>query len=391
MKIRPLDQTIKVFYKDTHFNGLFRYNQLSEDIEFVRPPEWDSDVFEGKRLDDDDLSEIRYYLTNIHQIEPSKQIVGEACLLNAKMNQYHPVKNFIEKEKWDNIPRLDTWLIKATSCEDNVYTRHAGAKFLIAAVNRVYHPGCKFDHMMILEGDQGIGKSTLVEELAGDWYLDTNFDNKDKDLVDAMRGAFIIEISELSGMNKKDIDWLKSFLTKKIDRVRLAYAARSKDFLRKSVFIGTYNPSGNNNYFRDDTGNRRFWPIECKKIDVNYVRINKQQLWAEAFHRFNNKEKYYIDDPEALKILKRLHEDREVEGPIFLKIRRWLDNSNVDEIGIDEIMERCLQITDRSPKEMHSTWTIIGMIMRKLGWRKGTNLNRHKYYKNDIITTKWEE
>lgn len=386
-KIRPLDETVKIFFSDIHFQKLFRYNQFSEDIEYMSSPVWDTSILPDKILDDDDLTDIRYYTSTVHTIEPPKNIVGEACLITSKRNRYHPVKKYIEKEKWDGVPRLDTWLINAVGCVDNAYTRQVSAKFLIAAISRIYNPGCKFDFMVILEGDQGIGKSTLVEELAGKWYLDTNFDNKDKDLVDAMRGAFIVEISELSGMGKKDVDWLKSFLSKKCDRVRLAYAARTKDFKRKSVFIGTYNPSGNNNYFRDDTGNRRFWPIECTKINVDFVRENKYQLFAEAIERYNKKEPLYIDNEQASIILSEMAADREVEGPAFVKIKGWLTRNYKKEVTAMELLECALGIkTDgRDPKELHSTWTIIGMVMRKLKWKKGTNENRNKYFNPESI------
>jgi putative DNA primase/helicase len=378
---RPLDETVTIFNNDTHFQNLFRYNQFNEDIEYCRRPVW-SNHTEGDTINDEDLTQIRYYLSNVHQLEPNKQIIGEACLIVAKNNQYHPVKKFIEAQPWDGVPRLDTWLIDSTACEDNAYTRQAGAKFLIAAVNRIYNPGCKFDHMLILEGAQGIGKSTMVEELAGSWYLDTNFETRDKDLIDSMRGAFLIEISELSGMNKKDVDWLKSFLTKKIDRVRLPYAARCKDFKRKSVFIGTYNPSGNNTYLRDDTGNRRFWPIECRTINLEFIRQYKHQLWAEAFRRFESNERYYIDDPKAIEIMKALHEDRELEGPTYYTIREYLRRRNRPQVTMDELLKECLGLTisGQDQRSLQSAWTIIGINMRRLGWIKGTNDKRHIYF-----------
>jgi putative DNA primase/helicase len=371
-----------IFHENPQFSSLFGFNQFSENIEFLSQPEWDKSIQKGDMISDDDITGIRYYISDIHHYEPSKQIVGEACLLTSKRRSYHPVKNYIESVKWDGVSRIDSWLRQAVGCEDNVYTQMAGAKFLIAAVNRVYRPGCKFDHMLILEGGQGLGKSTLVEEMAGDWYLDTNFGHKDKDLIDGMRGAFLIEISELTGMNKKDVDWLKSFLTKKVDRVRLAYAARTKDFKRKSVFIGTYNPSGNNMYLRDDTGNRRFWPVECTKVDLDYVRKNKAQLWAEAYARYKEGEVYYLTDPEAVEILTGMHSERELESPTHVKIRNWLEQKPRREVSMHELIEECLKInTDgRNPKEVLSVSTTVGIIMRKLRWTKGTNYYRHMYY-----------
>lgn len=389
-KFLPLSQSITFFDIDENLNSIFSFNQFSEDIEFLKSPIWDNSVDHNKNLDDQDITQIRYYLSKIHNFEPAKQIVGEACFIVSKRKSHHPVKKYIESVKWDGIARIDEWLIKSINCEDNIYTRSVAAKFLIATVSRIYNPGCKFDHMLILEGGQGIGKSTLVETLAGDWYLDTNFDNRDKDLIDSMRGVFIVEISELSGMGKKDVDWLKSFLSKKVDRVRLPYAARSKDFKRKCVFIGTYNPSGNNMYLRDDTGNRRFWPVECQgTININYVKENRYQLWAEALERFKNKEKYYIDDPIALEILNNIHGERELETPTHQQIKEWLKGRL--EVSMKEILEDCLKfnMNGRMPRDVLSASTTVGIIMKKLKWRKGTNDNRNKYYSPEKIS--WEE
>jgi predicted P-loop ATPase len=373
---------MKIFQADAQLFDLMKFNMFTEQIEFTRTPVWDASIFQDKTLDDEDLTQIKFYLSNIHDWEPNKYVIGEACFLMSKRKGYHPVKQFIEKEKWDGINRLESWLIESVGCDDNIYTRHAGAKFLIAAVNRVYNPGCKFDHMMILEGNQGIGKSTLIEEVAGEFYLDTSFEQKDKDLIDSICQAMIVEVSELSGMSKKDIEWVRGFISRKVDRIRLPYAARSKDFKRKCVFIGTHNPSGNNSYLKDDTGNRRYWCIECHKINIDYIKKNRSQLWAEAFERYKKKEIYYIDNQDAIDIMKSMHSERELESPTELKIKRWLLSHPTREVDMMEIIENCLKIqTDgKMPRDLVYVSTPVGIIMRKLGWRKVTNQNRSKYY-----------
>lgn len=394
---RKLNKAVNIFCQDVNLSNTFKYNEFSRNIEYAAPPCWDETILKNDNFSDEDLIHIRFYLSNVHHFEPSKDIIADACLIMAKRRRYHPIKNFIEKEKWDQTPRLDEWLIKSMDCDDNIYIRQASSKFLIAAVNRVYHPGCKFDHMLILEGPQGIYKSTLVETLADEWFLDTNFEHRDKDLIDSMRNALIIEISELSGMSKKDIDWMKSFLTRKVDRVRLPYARRSEDFKRNNVFVGTYNPSGNNMYLRDDTGNRRFWPVECRRnADIAYIREFRHQLWAEAFHRYKQKEQYYINDKDALEILRNIHGDRELESPTFYKIRDWLTGKN--KVTMNEIINDGLKISidGKSPRELLHISSPVGQIMRKLGWVKGTNEKRHIYTSPDYKTVEqnifdWEE
>lgn len=398
-KVNPLYKTVKILNSDDNLDGLFQYNQFSEQIEFTR----DFFLCESQKanmpLIDEDIIQLRYYLSSVHDWEPNKGIVGECCYLISQKKQYHPVKQYIESVKWDGTKRLFEWLNKSTGCVDNAYTQSLSEKFLIAAVNRVYNPGCKFDHMMILEGDQGIGKSTLVEELAGKFYLDTTFENKDKDLVDSIRRSLIVEFGELSGMTKKDVDWMKGFISRKVDRVRLPYAERTKDFARKCVFVGTYNPSGNNTYLRDDTGNRRFYPVECQKIDINYLKENKAQLWAEAYERYKNKETYYVYEDDAVLILKELHSDREFDGPVNDKVKEFLIGKTC--VEMDDIVRIGLRINPESKnlKEMASIWSVIGIVMRKSGWIKGKNINRRRYYapnykadepvKKDEVT--WDE
>lgn len=378
----PLKKTMNIFRCDCNLIDLFAFNEFKEDIEFLRPPEWDKTIGLGKTLDDQDLIQILNYFSQVHDYEPSFKTLGNVCFLLSMQHRYHPIKRYLEASEWDQTKRLDMWLTKALGCSDNVYTRAISAKFLIAAVKRVYEPGCKFDYMLILEGTQGAGKSTLIEELAPDFYLDTNFGHRDKDLIDSMRGSFIIEISELSGMNKKDVDWLKSFLSKKVDRVRLAYAVRSKDFKRKCVFMGTYNPSGNNMYLRDDTGNRRFWPVECgEKLDITYVKENRAQLFAEAIVRYKSGEKIFIEDEAALEILAGIHKERELESPTYHTIKEWLKHRG-DNVRMNDIISDCLKISmaNKMPRDILSVSTTIGIIMRKLRWRKGTNDDSDKYF-----------
>ena len=379
---KSLARIVKILSANEFIKNCLRYNLFTHDIEIQERPEWSKFLSPGDILDNEALIDIRYYLETVCELEADSRLVSDACYILASRNTYHPVKEYIEKEKWDGIKRLDEWLIHTVGCEDNIYNQLAGKRLLIAAVNRVYNPGCKFDHMMILEGPQGIGKSTMIEELAGNFYIDVSFEHKDKDLVDTMRQGMLIEVSELTGMNKKEIDWLKSFITRKTDVIRLPYAHRSKPFKRNCVFIGTYNPSGNNTYLNDDTGNRRFWPIECRVINLEYIKENKHQLWAEALECFKAKEPYYIFEEEAIKIMLDIHAEREIESPTHTRIKEWL-KIKFDEVSMTEIIEDCLKInmSGKHPKEMLSLQTTVGIIMKKIGWRKGKNENRNKYFK----------
>lgn len=378
-KQKPLTKTIEILRDDPELIGLFQYNEFSEDVELTRRTDIVRESEEGKFLIDKNFSELRYYMSYTHDHEPSKSITAESCFIASREKVYHPIKRYIEKERWDGKHRLDTWLIDATGCEDNVYTRAAGRRFLIAGVNRIYNPGCKFDHMMIFEGEQGIGKSTLVEELMPESFLDTSFNNKDKDLIDLIRRFFLIEIGELSGMDKKDLNWTKAFIVRKVDWIRLPYASKPEEFRRRCLLFGTHNPSGDNTYLRDDTGNRRFWPIECVKADVEYLRENRHQLWAEAYEGYKRKEKYYIDrsDEGIIEILESMHEDRQIEDPDLNKLRAWLRGKT--ETTKEDVMFNCLGYNPKTPREKLSTSTIVGIMLKKAGWIKGKKIYKGKY------------
>lgn len=384
---------VNIILLDENLKNNLRMNMHTESIELNELPAWNQTSTINQSLRDIDLTQLKLYLDKIHSINCNEKLLIDACINVALQKKYNPIKEDLNSSNWDGIERISTWLIKATGCQDNHYTRLVSERILIATIKRVYEPGAKFDHMMILEGDQGIGKSTLIETMAGKWYLDTTLENKDKDLVDSIRSAIWIEFSEMSGMEKRDVDWLRSFLSRKVDCVRLSYNRFVQPFPRRSIFIGTINPSGNNMYLRDNTGNRRFWPIECSVINLEYVRQYRSQLWAEAYVKYREGKKYWIDehDIEAISILKGLHIEREVESPTTRKIRRYLIGKN--EVNMDEIIVSALgaDINRKSPKELLSLQTTIGIIMRKEKWFKGTNENRDKYYLHKKMEINFDE
>ena len=168
-------------------------------------------------------------------------------------------------------------------------------------VKRIYQPGCQFDYMLILEGAQGIKKTHLVKALAGDHFASISLKHPGKDTVDAMMGVWVLEIAEMAGFKKTDVETLKDFVSTRKDRVRLAYNRRSDTYPRQCIFIGTMNPEGDNQYFMDSTGNRRFWPITC---NTNAIKLDefiavRDQLFAEAMILYKNRAPLYLKDENA--------------------------------------------------------------------------------------------
>ena len=219
---------------------------------------------------------------------------------------YHPIRAFIEDlPEWDGVERVDTLLIDYLGASDTSYVRAVTRKTLYAAISRVLRPGCKFDSMLVLNGPQGVGKSTLIAKLAGEWFSDSlNLgDTKDKTAAEKLQGYWILEIGELAGLKKAEVETLRSFLSRQNDIYRASFGKRATPHLRQCVFFGTTNAESG--YLRDTTGNRRFWPVKtpggAAKHSWQLTNEEIQQIWAEALVYVKRGEKLYLDaDMETL-------------------------------------------------------------------------------------------
>ena len=212
---------------------------------------------------------------------------------------YHPIREFIDNlPEWDGIKRVDTLLVDYLGANDNEYVRAVTRKTLCAAIKRVLCPGCKFDSMLVLNGPQGVGKSTLIAKLAGEWFSDSlNLgDTKDKTAAEKLQGYWILEIGELAGLKKAEVETLRSFLSRQNDIYRAAFGRRATPHLRQCVFFGTTNAESG--YLRDTTGNRRFWPVKTprtgKKHSWDLTAEIICQIWAEALVYEKQGEKLYL-------------------------------------------------------------------------------------------------
>lgn len=212
---------------------------------------------------------------------------------------YHPIREYLDAlPEWDGVPRVDTLLIDYLGAQDNAYVRAVTRKTLCAAVRRVREPGVKFDTMLVLNGPQGIGKSTLISKLAGEWFSDSlNLgDTKDKTAAEKLQGYWILEIGELAGLRKAEVETLRSFLSRQNDIYRAAFGKRTTPHPRQCIFFGTTNAESG--YLRDTTGNRRFWPIKTPgggaKHSLDVTSEDIQQIWAEVLVYVNAGESLHL-------------------------------------------------------------------------------------------------
>jgi predicted P-loop ATPase len=282
---------------------------------------------------------------------------------------YHPIRQYIGSTQWDGVKRLDTWLHKYCGAADNAYTAAVGRKTIVAAIARVFDPGHKFDYCLVLEGDQGIGKSTVCAIFGGKWYGDIILDPHSRDTIDMMRGKWFIELSEMEVTRRSDVQALKAFVSRTSDRTRLAYARSADDFPRQCIFIGTINPDGMG-YLSDTTGNRRFWPIKCgAKIDMAGLKGVRDQILAEALVMYKRHEELFLAG-DVLKYAEIEQSERMCLDPWKDAILSWLDGpgAEVSELTVAQIWELVLGGAIKSITR--GDQTRIGRIFTELGWYK---------------------
>ena len=290
--VNSLKNVTAILKHDSSLKGIV-YNQQSESLEIRR----DMDVpwAHPNRFwrDADDAHLVGYLGDNYAEF--SQVNIKNAITRVADERAYHPIREYLDTlPVWDGVKRVDTLLIDYLGAVDSAYVRAVTAKTLIAAIARVKQPGCKFDNILVLNGPQGVGKSTLIAKLGGEWYSDSLSlnDTKDKTAAEKLQGYWIMEIGELAGMRKTDVETLKAFISRQNDIYRGAYGQRTYPHNRQCVFIGTTNAT--DGFLRDITGNRRFWPVEVgqgRKAPWGLTEGEIGQIWAEALERYEKGER----------------------------------------------------------------------------------------------------
>ena len=353
------------------WQGVLAYNEFTEQIVKTRPPPWhvdDAPAIPSLVWEDGDAARLASWFTRSEGLKcPATHLVEDAVKVTSARRRHHPVREWLKSLRWDKKSRLDTWLIRLGGAEDNLYTRAVGAMFAIGAVARIFEPGCKVDHTLILEAKQGLGKSTLLRELVGaTWFLETESELGDKDSFQQLRGKWVVELAELDSLSRADLSRVKAFLTKCVDTYRESYGRHTKDFPRQIVFTGSTNET---EYLKDDTGNRRFWPVRLTKIDLAKLRREREQIWAEAVARYMKGEKWHVTDRALLGIFETEQEARRQADPFEPMLARYVVEHTNRLKGVT--VEECLKTIGFKGREVTRYDTMrVGTVLRKLGWER---------------------
>lgn len=312
------------------FKGMLAYNIFTDSVLLIKCPAWEnSEKFMPRKLIDTDAAMAVREL-EIMGIRTSKEVVIDYIHHLAMQHVINPPMKYFESLEWDGHNRLDTWLTYYLGADKQnpEYLRLVGSKWLIGSVSRIYRPGCKFDNVLVLEGKQGIKKTSAFDTLATfhkeSYFLEFSGDISNKDSIMLMQGKVIVEMAELASIRKSEIEEMKTFLSRRKDEYRPPYGRNTIERPRFFVFGASTNNTSDDGYLIDPTGSRRYWPVGCNVIDLGALEKDREQLWAEAVYRYKSGERTWLEDDE-IDFAKMEQSERQLEDGWQEKIEKYLD------------------------------------------------------------------
>jgi putative DNA primase/helicase len=346
------------------WEGVIAFDEFAQRMVKLKPPPY----FGGKigEWENEDDTRTAMWLSRHWRFSPPTPMVAEAVETLSKSNTIHPVRDWLKsRPAHDGTMRAETWLSDYCGVKDSPYVRLVSKFFLVGMIARVMQPGVKFDYCLVLEGDQGKGKSTMVRVLGGEWHGDTDLDLSNKDSMSALRGKWVYEFAEMGAVTRSESTKQKSFLSRQFDEFRPVYGRREIRLARQVVFIGTTNEWEWN---KDPTGGRRFWPVDCSgEFNLEGLRDAREQLFAEALMMFDRGDRFWpiaseqkaLFDPEQLL--------REQQESLVDALHDWVWAQVADFSIADSVMEGLKLDASKLTRDLQ---TRVGMALRKLGCAK---------------------
>jgi predicted P-loop ATPase len=347
------------------WHGVLAYDEFALVTKLMRPPPWlkhEDNSWEPKQWTDRDDVLTADWLQH-REISVATSIAAEAVETAAKDAAFHPVKDYLIGLEWDGRSRIESFAASYLGADAKPYHTAVSRCLFIAGVARIMRPGCKADYVPIFEGVQDKGKSTAIELLFSPWFSDDLAELGSKDAAMQVRVAWGIEIPELASMNRADIDKVKAFITRKVDRFRPSYARRVIEAPRQSVFIGSTNADV---YLKDETGGRRFWPIRCtRKINLDAIARDRDQLWAEAVALYKAGTPWWFTDSETITAAREEQADRYVEDPWQALVAKFV--ALRDDVTIDDVL---LHLGLERSRWTRSDQMRVAGCLKVLGWER---------------------
>lgn len=349
-----------------HVQGLgrnLRFNELAQRFE------WN-----GHPVEDSDLIDIRLVI-EAEGYQPNDKDIRGAVERVARETPYNPITEYLERLEWDEESRLGLWMTRFLGAPDTPFVRTIAPKVLISAVARAMRPGCKVDTVLVLEGEQGIKKSSAIAALFGEEYTAESvslFDQHNK-MVMGMMGAWVVELAEFVAIARSHHASVKGLISMRQDKVVLPYAKMASTHPRRCIFFGTINPD-DLGYLTDTTGNRRYWPVSVTNIDMDGIARWRDQLWAEAVHRYREGERWWLDPSEEMSAVSEQSEREEEEAwaePLRKAISRRESESGhaVTELTVDDALVLLGIPNDRKDKRGQMR---AAAALRDIGFIKDT-------------------
>lgn len=401
----------------------FAFNELAGRVQVTGPVPWERPV-DNPYWRDADTAQLKALL-DVKYVEFSNRTHDVAFTKVADDRRFHPIRDYLDGlPSWDGTKRVEEILIKGLEADDTEYVRTVTRKAFVAAVARIYHPGTKFDSVLVLDGEQGIGKSTLFKELVGEDYFSDTLqltDMQDKSGAEKLQGCWLVEIAELAGMKKADIEKVKAFISTADDKYRPSYGRTVESHPRQCVVVASVN--GERGYLRDITGNRRFWVVKLKQTEqkkkYNIDEEYRNQFWAECKKYYEDGEKLFLEGDlikDAESVQQSAMEIDERRGPVeeYLEMklpenwdtmdtfarRQYVESKDDptrakgvkrrEEVSNVEIWAECFgrNVSDLKPTDSYSIAAIMTQIP---GWERSRSSKKIPLYGKQRVYTRSEE
>ncbi len=346
--------------------GLLSYDEMTRAALVTRTPPGSrmSPVTTPRPVTDADVGAVQEWIQNAAIARLGREVAHQAADMVAREAAFHPVRDYLAALQWDGKPRIGHWLTYYLGTDPSEYTAAIGKMFLVAMVARIMRPGCQCDYVMVLEGQQGALKSTVCGVLAGEWFSDGLPDIRNSDAVRLsmhLRGKWLIEIAELSAMSKTAVEDIKKFITQRKEIYTPKFGRKEVVEDRQCLFIGTTNRSV---YLRDETGGRRFWPVKVGTIDIDALRHDRDQLFAEAMVAYRRGDQWWPDrtfEDEHIKPEQDARFEHDIwEQPVAVWLRGKAKTT------VDEVARLALII--ETPRQGTVEQRRITAIFQRLGW-----------------------